>query len=133
MGQAASNILSFGIDKNNEVYICCANGVIYKINYIPIGIVNGTNHVPGLFKLEQNYPNPFNPNTKISYTIEKTADVKISIYDILGSEIKRLESGIKKPGLYSIEWNAENFPSAVYFCLIEAEGKSAVIKMVFIK
>lgn len=133
IGQLPSNLLSFGVDKNNEIYACCANGVIYKFNYIPIGIKGNSNHVPGLFKIEQNYPNPFNPATQIQYTVEKQAHVKIKIYDLLGNEIQQLVNEKKEAGLYSIKWQAENFPSAVYFCRIEAEGQFADIKMVLIK
>ena len=43
-----------------------------------------------LLHFEQNYPNPFNPLTKFSYSVPKTSQVSIKIYDVLGREVVTL-------------------------------------------
>jgi hypothetical protein len=68
-----------------------------------------------LFELHQNYPNPFNPTTKITYSIQKSGDVKLKIFDLLGREIQTLVNGFQKAGTHSIDFNAAGLSSGVYF------------------
>ncbi|MBK7629539.1 MAG: T9SS type A sorting domain-containing protein [Ignavibacteriales bacterium] len=88
---------------------------------------------PRDFKLYQNYPNPFNPSTTISYAIPITGLVKITIYNALGESIKKLVNETKEPGFYSINWNADNINSGVYFLKIETNNFISTKKMLFIK
>jgi len=82
----------------------------------------------------QNYPNPFNPVTTIRYFVEKPAHITITIHDLIGREIDRLIDRQKKPGQYSIQWQAENLPSGIYLCQIKI-GKTVkqTIKMTLIQ
>jgi len=85
------------------------------------------------FNLYQNYPNPFNPETKISYTVPKTSDIVMKVFDILGIEIETLFSEQKQTGTYEITWNAEDLPSGVYFYRIQAGSFVETKKMVLMK
>ncbi len=67
------------------------------------------------FKLYQNYPNPFNPKTNIVYQLSTASYVVLKIYDLLGREIETLVDGLHETGSQSVEWNAEDFPSGIYF------------------
>ena len=69
---------------------------------------------------EQNYPNPFNPTTTIVYSIPENAFVTMKVYDILGKEITTLINERKSAGNYSINFNASNLPSGVYFYRMQA-------------
>jgi pectate lyase len=82
---------------------------------------------PSDFVLHQNFPNPFNPNTTIKYSIPKESFVTIKVYNILGKEISALVSGRKYSGNYSINFDASNLPSGVYFYRLQAvpEGRQA--------
>ena len=60
--------------------------------------------IPGEFSLGEMYPNPFNPVTHVSYTLPSDADVRILVYDILGSEVTRLAEGVQKAGTYRTDW-----------------------------
>ena len=68
------------------------------------------------------YPNPFNPSTVISYTVNSSANVSIIIYDISGREIRTLESSFRTAGVYSINFNASNLASGIYFCIIRMDN-----------
>ena len=90
------------------------------------------------FCLEQNYPNPFNPSTKIKYEIPDQARndnvyVTLKVYDILGREITMLVNEQQQPGLYEVEWNADNNLSGVYFYRIMAGEFTKAKKMILIK
>ena len=63
---------------------------------------------PKQYSLHQNYPNPFNPITMISYDLPEMEFVSISIYDIMGREVKTLVSAEQIAGFKSIQWNATN-------------------------
>ena len=51
------------------------------------------------YKLSQNYPNPFNPNTNIQYTIMKSGNVTLTIYDILGRKVATLVTLTRQPAI----------------------------------
>ena len=101
----------------------------------PLTGIENNNQIPKTFSLEQNYPNPFNPSTKILFTIpgSSVAQTFLSVYDVLGKHVATLVNGQLKPGTYFVEWNANNYPSGVYFYKIEAEGFRDTKKMLLIK
>jgi hypothetical protein len=95
--------------------------------------------VPGQFALEQNYPNPFNPSTVIRYDVPKAAQVKITIYDILGREVTTLVNGTVVAGRFNATWNATGLATGVYIYRMEGrpadggEAFSAVKKLLLMK
>ncbi|MCX7833848.1 MAG: T9SS type A sorting domain-containing protein [Ignavibacteria bacterium] len=85
------------------------------------------------FKLNQNYPNPFNPKTYISFQIYKESNIDLKIYDITGREVITLMSANMLPGDYTIEYNAEDLASGIYFIHMSSGKYSETQKMVYIK
>ncbi len=79
---------------------------------------------PAAIDLEQNYPNPFNAGTKIKYSVPRTEQVSLRIYDILGRRITTLVDTKQVSGLYEVEWSPGNLASGVYvYRLITGEGQ----------
>ncbi|MDP6297757.1 MAG: FlgD immunoglobulin-like domain containing protein, partial [Candidatus Marinimicrobia bacterium] len=64
--------------------------------------------VPDEFTLHQNYPNPFNPITTLRYDLPKNSLVSITIYDIMGREVRTLVNQTQDAGFKSVLWNATN-------------------------
>ena len=83
--------------------------------------------------LKQNYPNPFNGHTQISYFINKPTKVNLKIFNTTGQEIETLVSEQQNPGNYSVMWNAANQANALYFYVLETEGKKYTGKMLYVK
>jgi len=106
---------------------------------MPIGIEPISTEIPQKFELLQNYPNPFNPVTKIRFHIPLSRGVSagrgvlLKIYDVLGKEIAVLVNENLKPGIYEIDWNAENLPSGVYFYSLITNEFTRTKKMVVVK
>ncbi len=104
-----------------------SNGVtIYQKNYT-VGVNTISTEVPASFSLSQNYPNPFNPKTKIKFEIQKTAYVKLVIYNSLGKEISTPVNERLNAGSYETEFDASELNSGVYFYKIvslDAGGNS---------
>ncbi len=81
-----------------------------------------TDDVPKVFALEQNYPNPFNPSTSISFSLPVKSFASLKIYDALGREAAALRSGELPAGSYTNHWNADGFPTGVYFYRLVANA-----------
>lgn len=99
-------------------------------------VSNSGSEIPDNFSLSQNYPNPFNPLTKINYDMPVEGNVKISVYNMLGQEIKSLVNEFKNAGRYSIDFDGSNFSSGIYFYKIQVEGVknfTSVRKMILVK
>ena len=88
---------------------------------------------PYKFALEQNFPNPFNPSTTISFTLPLISRVVLSIYNELGQKVAELFNGEKAAGSHSIEWNAGNFNSGIYFYELKTEKYSLTKKLILMK
>jgi hypothetical protein len=61
--------------------------------------------LPTDYALLQNYPNPFNPTTNIKFSVPQTSDVRVSIYNLLGQEVRTLFAGQMDRGTRVVEWN----------------------------
>ena len=90
------------------------------------------------WSLEQNYPNPFNPTTTITYDLARTAHVQLTIYDVLGRQVKRLVDKQKPTGQYNAIWDGTNdmgerAAAGLYFCRIKTEDYAQSIKLVLAK
>ncbi len=93
---------------------------------------------PTQFSLSANYPNPFNPETKIDYSINRSCQVKLEIFNILGQKIKTLVDEHQSVGKKDVVWdgrneNGEQVTSGVYFYRIQAGDYSQTKKMVLMK
>ena len=65
-------------------------------------------YLPDKHSLHQNYPNPLNPETIIPYGLAENIFVNITIYDLLGRQVKTLVNQVQNAGFNSIQWNATN-------------------------
>jgi len=94
---------------------------------------------PKDFKLSQNYPNPFNPATKIEFSLPKSENVNLSVYDIRGRLVKTLlDERAYTPGTYVMDWDGtDNFgkqvANGIYFYKIQAGKFAQTKKMTLVK
>jgi hypothetical protein len=89
--------------------------------------------IPNKFELSQNYPNPFNPNTTIKFSMPEAGNVKLTIYNILGQEVKTLVNEYKEAGLYTVNFDAENLNSGLYIYKLQVNDFTQTHKMTLIK
>jgi hypothetical protein len=106
---------------------------VWNFTTTPIGIKPISSHIPNDYRLYHNYPNPFNPSTIIIFDLPKPGYVGLSVYDILGKELKVLVSEKLNAGSYKVDWNADKYPSGVYFYKLHTESFSDTKKMVLLK
>jgi hypothetical protein len=89
------------------------------VNSLVTAVDDNSTNLPEGFYLEQNYPNPFNPETRITYQLTSSGYTSLSIYDLLGREIKTLVNKDQSAGSYTVTWNGTDelgnkVPSGAY-------------------
>jgi hypothetical protein len=89
--------------------------------------------VPSKFELIQNYPNPFNSSTKISWQSPISGWQTLKVFDVLGREVATLVNEEKEAGYHSVDFNASDLPSGVYFYRIQAGNFIDTKKMILLK
>ncbi len=97
-------------------------------------VANGI--APNEFALSQNYPNPFNPSTKIEYSLEKPAQVSLTVYDLLGNVVATLVNGHQEAGSYTVPFTAGNtstMATGVYIYRLKAGSFVSTKKLVLMK
>jgi hypothetical protein len=107
----------------------------YNIGLIT-DINDNTSLIPTGFELAQNYPNPFSSSTAITYKLNKQADVQVTIYDILGREVKTYSAQQQGTGIHGVTWDGKNnwgmrISSGVYFYKVKTGNEMQIKKMIY--
>ncbi len=89
--------------------------------------------IPSAFSLGQNYPNPFNPVTAIDFNLPEDGMVKISVFNLLGQEVRTLKAGSMSAGSYQVVWNSQDndgrkVSSGLYFYRLVVDRKVIATK-----
>lgn len=105
----------------------------FKINLNFMNIANHNLQTPSGYKLYQNHPNPFNSVTRIKYELPRDSDIRLSIYDIRGSLVRKIYSGNMPAGVHETEFSAGELSSGVYLLRLETEETSHFTKLILIK
>ena len=108
-----------------------------KTSHGPVFAAAGA-ELPGAYSLMPNYPNPFNPSTAIGYRTPQDGQVTLSIYNVLGQEIRTLVDTHQAAGTYTVMWDGKDasgqpLNSGVYFYSIKAGEYSETRKMVLMR
>ena len=119
---------------NSDVEVM-AWGERYYLSEVVISISDQKSdlELPRHFGLYQNYPNPFNPTTTIQYDLPEQSHVTIAIYDLLGRQVTTLVNQAQSAGFKSIQWDATNVSSGMYFYQIKAGDYVQTKKMMVLK
>ncbi|MBN2090579.1 SMP-30/gluconolactonase/LRE family protein [candidate division KSB1 bacterium] len=88
---------------------------------------------PDNFNLQQNYPNPFNASTTIRYSLPESGLVTLTIFDLLGREIKVLEKQVQASGNHQITFDANELKSGVYLYQLNVDGQIKTRKAIYLK
>ena len=94
--------------------------------------------LPTTLELMSNFPNPFNPDTKISFRLPSSQNVKLVIYNVLGQLVNELVNNELPAGTHTFVWNGtdaagKTVSTGIYFYSIETDNQKIVKKMIFSK
>lgn len=123
-----------GIEISN-VLIADASGYINALQGARLADLNP---VPAEFALDQNHPNPFNPETQIAYQLPQAGDVSLTIYNLLGQQVRQLVNTHQAAGFYRVSWNGQDAlgrsaASGIYFYHLKADQFSQTKMMILLK
>lgn len=88
---------------------------------------------PHTFALLQNFPNPFNPATTIRFEVAEKTVVTLTVFTVLGQEVKSLVNEELTPGLYDARFDASALSSGVYFYTLKAGTFLQTRKLILLK
>lgn len=93
--------------------------------------------LPDEFALYQNYPNPFssessvgNGETKVKFTLPKTMNITLKLFDISGREVNSILDGQIEAEIHAIKLSGKNLSSGVYILRLIGEGKTKSVKLI---
>ena len=120
-----SDSVGWAVGGNTKIFYTTTGGLTFIKNE-NIGIINQ-------YKLHQNFPNPFNPETKIKFDLPVFGNVKLSVYNILGKEIKVLLNERLSRGSYELTFDGTDFAGGIYFYRIISDNFLETKSMVLLK
>ncbi len=102
------------------------------------GVAEKVVAAPAQFILEKNYPNPFNPVTTIEFTVPRSAEVVINIYNMLGQKVRTLVDANLSSGKHTAVWNGQSdagvpLSSGLYFYRLTSGSTVLVKRMMLLK
>ena len=141
--QSSYKMNVYSIASNGDTSLPAIDGVCTgSINICPGNIPRYADEeyaiIPDKTELHQNYPNPFNMSTEISFSLARSGQVTIDIYDLLGRKIVGLIDREFEPGRYKFTWNGRDtdgneVSSGIYFYRIKAGEYIETRKMMMLK
>jgi len=114
-------------------HVQCPNINYFTFVSSATGVNSGNAGLPKEFFVHQNYPNPFNPATSINFDLPDAGHVTCKIYDALGREVATLMNRYENAGYHSLDFDAKNLSSGLYFYKIQSGKHSSVKKMILVK
>lgn len=89
--------------------------------------------IPTGFSVKQNFPNPFNPTTKIEFSISSDNNVEVNVFNVLGLKVATLMNEYVQAGTHTVEFDASNLSSGIYFYKIVCGNNSEMKKMILLR
>ena len=84
---------------------------------------------PNEYSMNPAFPNPFNSMTSIPFEMSKESEVKIQIFDLSGRVVDEIIDRKLPAGLHTVNWNADNLSTGIYFIKMDASGFSSIQKV----
>ena len=111
----------------------CPNGNLVCTETECEGLASNIKITTANYSVLSIYPNPFNPIASINYTLPDNIHLKLSVFDVRGSQIATLFNDFQNAGYHTINWDASSYPSGLYFITMSAVNFNQTHKIVFIK
>ena len=89
--------------------------------------------IPDRITLHPCYPNPFNPATTVQFDLPAAANVRLSVFDLLGREVDLLRNGPASAGSNVVRWDASAFPSGTYFVRLQSAHQTRTTKVLLVR
>ncbi|MBN2543877.1 T9SS type A sorting domain-containing protein [bacterium] len=117
-----------------EMYEIYGNQPPYPPGYAPMN----SPALPRTTEIDQNYPNPFNAETRISFSVHVESEVEITVYDLMGKEVRALTDDTYQPGYYNVMWDGTDedgagISSGIYFYRYRIGSEQGTGRMILLR
>jgi hypothetical protein len=110
------------------------NGAKHYTSEVSVDVLTSVaESAPTAFALEQNYPNPFNAGTVIRFSLPAATTVTLTVYDVLGHEVRTLAEGQMAAGVHQVSWDGSRLASGVYIYRLTAGDQVQTRRMVYVR
>ncbi len=97
-------------------------------NWTQLTTAPSPTELPQIFSVSPGYPNPFNPEVEFKVTLPGPGELRVSVYDIQGKQVRTLTTKIQSAGDYSVTWNGKNdrgleLPSGIYLVRFQQNSR----------
>ena len=101
-------------------------------------IVEGQQVLPAAFSLQLNYPNPFNSSTVIRFSLSKSTEAEVIVYNLAGQQVATLVNGVRPAGNHTVRWDGRDddgriLASGVYLYRLRAGGHAETRKLLLLR
>ncbi|MBN2000753.1 hypothetical protein JW935_24605, partial [candidate division KSB1 bacterium] len=132
------NFAFMGVVESGAPVALPGRSVTTLTGYIHGPVQVDQNNQPHFFRVDQNFPNPFNPVTTISFYVPVSSDITVTVYNILGQQVRTLMDRKVAPGEYQLFWDGttdSGVPVAggMYFYRFRSQVYVSVKKCLFLK
>ncbi len=104
-------------------------GTLDGLWYRPLSEINAIDKVSHNNIQLSAFPNPFKKQTTINYSLAKTENISLIVYNITGDMVKPLLNETQSPGSYQVNMNATDLSAGIYFCHLITPGETKIIKL----
>ncbi len=127
-----------GVLDTQYLYVADQYGVEIFRHSPEISVIDDPPVLPYDFALKQNHPNPFHSKTTIDFTIGRSSEAEIRIYNILGQRIRRITLGYRDAGSYQTTWDGcdsqgKEVANGVYYYELITNVSREHRKMIYLK
>lgn len=133
LGMGGNKVSSLITTPSSSIIAGTSDGRLYTRHSGLTSAKEERDDLPTSFNLSQNYPNPFNPSTTIEFSIARSENIILKVYNILGQEVKTLINGELKQGNYKVTFDGTNIASGVYIYRLSSNTVNITKKMILQK
>lgn len=125
-------ISTFGVDHENELYLCAFDGKIYRFKSESTEVRKMRKKSEN-YMLVQNYPNPFNMNTEIQFSLPEMSQFSLTLYNAAGQEVQTLLNEMRPAGDFSLSFSAKTLQSGNYYLRMKTMKNVNTLKITVLK
>lgn len=134
----ATAVADINMDNRADIIHCSLYGTYITFNTDSVTDVEEQNNPVTSFDISKNYPNPFNSSTSFEIQVTEPQIISISIFNVLGKEVRELENKRFVTGEYKVNWDGKDdnqnyLPSGVYLIMVQAGKQIQYLKSILLK
>lgn len=116
-----------------HLYVGTETGGVYRMALDQVDVEQAPSRRPSGFALDAPAPNPFNPTTELAFELDRPAQARLSVHDLLGREVAVLVDGPLPAGRHRRTFDAADLASGVYVCTLRTPGGVESRRMLLMK